>query len=339
MKRLFVISIFLCASMMLPFKASGAGLCCQLSSGVQETLLGVASPGEKKLSLQFTYSFTLMDKIKKGTDEKSVEYVMDEGKYMSIPTRMEMTKYTMTAAYGFSPEFTAFVSVPYIRNTMDMKKLMDMGMGMEWMEHAMTPVEDIGDITVMGLYRIYTNRDIRPTDALTVGVGLKTPAGSYTEKTSSGKYVHAHMQPGTGSWDPIISLIYVKMANPFLLQADATYQITTRNSEGYEFGDSLSTGITGKYAVTPKFNLTAGLTYLHINRASDRDGNYTDMDSLMDDPENTGGDSIWFSPGIEVLPLKGGSVDLKAQFPLWERVNGIQLVSNYRILIGVSYSF
>lgn len=339
MKRRIRFLLFICVFVTLPYSVFAAGLCCQLSSGVQESLLGVASPEAQKLSLQLTYSFTLMDRLKEGSTKKSVEDVMDAGKYMSIPTRMEMTKYTLTAAYGFSPSFSAFVTIPYIRNTMDMQMFMDMGMGMEWMKHAMEPVDGSGDITAMGLYRIYTDRDIRPTDVLTIGVGLKTPTGSSTEKTSSGKFVHAHMQPGTGSWDPLLSFVYTKMMNPFLLQGDLTYQITTRNSNGYEFGDSLTANLSGKYAVTSYFNVTGGLTYLHLNRATDRDGKYTDLKSLMDDPANTGGDSIWFSPGIQALPSKNSLIDLKVQFPLWERVNGVQMVSSYRILLGVSYGF
>lgn len=338
MKR-FLMIIFTSIFIMLPYKAFAAGLCCQLSSGVQESVSGVVSPEAQKLSLQLVYSYTLMDELREGSSERSVEEVKNEGRYMSIPTKMEMTKYTLTAGYGFSPKFKAFISVPYVRNTMDMQFFMDMGMGMEWMEHEMEPVEGIGDITVMGLYRLYTNAEIRPTDTLTLGLGIKTPTGSYTEKTKSGKFVHAHMQPGTGSWDPLISLIYAKMLNPILLQADATYQFTTRNDKGYKFGDSIAANLSGKYAVSPQFNVKAGLTYLHLNKSNDRDGNYTNLTSLMDDPANTGGDSVWFSPGIEVLPLKNGIIDLKVQFPIWENVNGVQLVSSYRIILGLFYSF
>jgi hypothetical protein len=54
---------------------------------------------------------------------------------------------------------------------------------------------------------------------------------------------------------------------------------------------------------------------------------------------NTGGNSLWFSPGIQVLPVKNGMIDLKVQVPVWERVNGTQLVSSYRVLAGISYGF
>src|SRR3989337_230297 len=107
MRRIIPMLLLIFVAVRFPCVASGAGLCCQLSSGVQESILGVASPETRKISLQLTYSFTLMDKLREGSTEKSVEDIMGDGKYMSIPTRMEMTKYTLTAAYGFSPRFSA----------------------------------------------------------------------------------------------------------------------------------------------------------------------------------------------------------------------------------------
>lgn len=339
MKRLVIILLFLLVGGI--GNALAAGSCCQLPGGVQESILGVLSPEPRRLSLQFTYSFTLMDRLKEGSSRSSLRDVINEGRFLTVPTRMEMTLYTLTAAYGFSPRFSAFVSIPYVRNTMDMATVIDMGpdMGIEVMKDSMDPVKGIGDVTVMGLYRLYTDDEARPYDAFTVGIGVKTPTGSSTEKSESGRFVHAHMQPGTGSWDPLISLIYTKTVNPFLFQADAAYQISTRNSEGYKFGDSFSANLLGKYAATRHLNISGGVTYLHLNRASDKEGKFTDLTSLLDDPANTGGDSIWVSPGIQLLPIRDCVIDIRAQFPVWQRVNGIQLVSSYRILLGLSYSF
>jgi hypothetical protein len=194
----------------------------------------------------------------------------------------------------------------------------------------------------MGLYRLHTNRELRPTDVLTLGLGVKTPTGSFTEKSQDGSFVHAHMQPGTGSWDPLFSVIYTSMIGQFLLQTDATYQFTTRNRQGYEFGDSLAVNLIGKYALIKELNMGAGLTYLRVGRAQDNHARYYDPltdSSLMDDPANTGGQSIWVSPSLQVFPVQNLSIDAKLQFPLWEQVNGIQLVSRYRFLAGISFNF
>ncbi len=314
-----------------------AGLCCQLSSGVQESLSGVAAPASEEVSVQFTYSFTRMDKLKQGASAKSLDEASTSTSYTSLPVSMDMIKYTFTAGYGFSPRFKGFVSMPYLRNTMDMT--MSNGVGLGWMDMTMEPISAPGDATIMGLYRMYTDREIRPNKALTAGIGVKTATGSSTETTSSGKYVHAHMQPGTGSWDPLFSLLYTQMVDPFLMQADMTHQFSTRNHQGYEFGDSTAVNLGATYAMVPEFNVSAGLTYLHVGRANDRDGNYTNLSSLMDDPANTGGDSLWLSPGIQAIPVKNAVVDMKVQFPVWEDVNGIQLVTRYRLVIGMAYRF
>jgi hypothetical protein len=54
-------------------RAEAAGLCCQLSSGVQESLSGVAAPGADELSLQFNYSFSRMDEFKEGHASRSLD--------------------------------------------------------------------------------------------------------------------------------------------------------------------------------------------------------------------------------------------------------------------------
>ena len=341
MKRLSMLLFILAINTLLPRHALSAGLCCQISSGVQESFLGVASPEAGKFSLQTSYGFTMMDKLKEGSQEKSLQEVMDEKKYTTIPTEMAMSRYTLTAAFGLTPNFSAFVSMPYVRNTMEMVTVTDMGgLGVKVTGHeTMTPVQGQGDVTLMGMYRIFNRREGQSTDSVSLGLGVKTPTGSATRKSASGNNIHAHMQPGTGSWDPIVSLLYTKGINPFLLQANATYQLSTRNQDGYDSGSSFMTDFSGKYTIAQPFNIVAGLTYFHLNQASDRDGNYTNPTSLLDDTENTGGDSLWFSPGIQVLPIKNGSIDLKVQFPLWEHVNGVQLVSSYRILAGISYTF
>ncbi|MBF0344481.1 MAG: transporter [Nitrospirae bacterium] len=339
MRRYFVMFLLVLMGYTVSQEAYASGLCCQLSTGVQESLLGVASPKTEEFSFQLTYSFTLMDKFKEGGSDRTLSDLQNKGTYTLLPNHMEMIKETLTTAYGFTPNFTAFISIPHVKNTMNMTMGMGMGTAKQWSEQPMEPVENIGDITAMGLYRIYTNDDKLPTDTITLGAGIKTPTGNYTERGSSGRFIHAHMQTGTGSWDPIFSLMYARMMSPFLIQADVTYQLSNRNPEGYKFGDSLSLNALGKFAISSDFNLTSSLTYLHLNKADDKDGKYTNLKSLMDDPANTGGDSIWFSPGVQALPTKDSMIDIKVQIPVWERVNGTQLVSRYRILLGLSYNF
>ena len=88
---------------MLPVTSFAAGLCCQLSSGVQESMSGVAAPSTDQFSLQFTYSLTRMDKLKQGSETRSLDQAAATTPYTSLPVTMDMVKYTTTIGYGFSP--------------------------------------------------------------------------------------------------------------------------------------------------------------------------------------------------------------------------------------------
>ncbi|MDA8085760.1 MAG: transporter [Nitrospiraceae bacterium] len=341
--RFFAFSFSISLLLVLHFFSSdalGAGLCCQLAGGVEENINGAYAPGAHDLTAALEWSFSDMDRLMEGAHKTTPSDVAAQGIYKTIPTHMEMTRYTLTLAYGVTPKLKVVASVPYVRNTMDMDMVMMDGMGMPMLQGmSMEPVSGLGDVTLMTLYRLWTNRRIRPGDALTLGIGVKTPTGSYTEKTSSGRFVHAHMQPGTGSWDPLVSLAYTTLKNPWLLGADFTYEVATRNSEGYKFGDTLTADLSAKYGLLPFMNLSGQLTYLHCGHATDDMGRYTNLTSVFDDPANTGEDSLWVAPGLEFVPVYNAGLTFRAQLPLWQRVNGIQLVSTSRLVTAVYYVF
>lgn len=336
MKKDIWLSVCALLALFIPNSALAAALCCQISSSVQERFSGSAMPNEGELSVQLGYSFTRMDEFREGDTERSLDYVKANSGYTSLPVGMDMVKYTFTAGYGISEDSKIFISVPYIRNTMDMTMYM---MGM-WQDHTMEPVSGLGDISIMWVKRIYADSLPRPSSTLSVGIGIKTPSGSFTETNASGtKFIHAHMQPGTGSWDPLASLIYARAFGGLELQIDAAYQLTTENRNGYEFGDSSTVSVSGKYDVGAGTGLLAGITYLHVGKARDKEGRYTTLTSLMDDPKNTGSDSLWFSPGIQFAPREDTSLSLKFQTPVWIDANGIQLVTRYQFVAAMSYRF
>src|SRR5574337_1615858 len=97
MKHRFLKIIIAGFFILLPYTSYAAGLCCQLSSGVQESLSGVAAPGAEEFSLQFNYSFSRMNKFREGGAERSLDYVKDVffPRYTSFPIDMDMIKYTM----------------------------------------------------------------------------------------------------------------------------------------------------------------------------------------------------------------------------------------------------
>jgi hypothetical protein len=316
--------------------AHASSLCCQSAGSEQSGTQGAGAKDGGNFSLGLGYSYTLMDEYRQSSEKVSIRDIRERTDYTVIPTKMGMTKYTLSAGAKVHSDFWATVAVPYVRNTMSMS--LSLGPGLGWEEVDMDPVEGLGDVALRGSWRLppaegYAGGSLR------VGLGVKTPTGSYRKKGSSGRFIHAHMQPGSGSWDPLAFISYERAAEPFSLSASAAYQYATRNPEGYRFGSIATASAQGKYFPLRWLGVAGGLTYLHVGRASDRDGKYTNPDSLIDDTANTGGDSLWVSVGPEIVAWNKANLSLAYQFPAWERVNGIQLVSRYSIVAALSANF
>lgn len=339
MKRI-LLTFFVLTFSTFSFQTFAGSLCCQVSSNIQESI-GVATAADTgKFSIQLNYSFTHMEDFWDGSKKRGLSEILElrdlsdpmKTRYSSLPVEMDMKKYTLTIGYGISPKISTLIAIPYIKNTMDMR-MNRMRMPEMWMDHKMGPVEDLGDITLMIFYRL--------THALSAGIGIKSPTGEYKKETTAGTYVHAVMQPGTGSWDPIFSLRYRKAFSPLFIQADGTYQLTTENPKGYEFGDSLSLNLSGNYSVISWANFIGALNFLHTQRSDDRENRYrgNDPTRLIDYTGNTGLSTLWLSPGIQLTPFKNSIFELKFQYPIWWDVNGIQQVADYRVVTGLSYNF
>ena len=188
---------------------------------------------------------------------------------------------------------------------------------------------------------LYTDAPVRPTKRLTLGLGLKTPTGAVSERSASGTLIHAMMQPGSGSWDPVIMLNYMRGYYPLVVQANLFYQMTTEGRGGYEFGDQLTADLITRYQVHDYVNLGLDLNGIYAGKDTDHDGRYSaPATSMADDTSNTGLVSVLLSPVVQVkLPKSGGSAELKVQLPVYQRVNGEQLVLDYRAIGRLSWTF
>jgi len=344
--RTLVLAAVLLAA--VPSYAFAGGFCCQLRTGVQETL-GGAPTGKGGVNIGVDYTYARMYTVYEGDSRTGFSELLRDPRFMKpmgiVPEEMDMQRITLNAGYTVTDDIRLFLSVPWVINDMSMKMyMMPMGpvpMPAKWVHMEMDEVSGLGDITLFGLYRVWQDRKVMPLKALSAGVGLKFPTGSWTE-SQDGNRVHAHMQPGTGSWDPILKLTYVQMiSSEFLLNADVTYQFTTENSLGYEFGDTLSANAGLSYNLIDPLNVSVGTEYFHSDQADDRQNNYNGRVSkrMPDYTGYTGEDSIWLSAGAQFLPFDGASIDLDFSYPVYYYVGGIQQATDYKINIGVSYGF
>ncbi|WKZ18167.1 MAG: transporter [Candidatus Jettenia sp. CY-1] len=327
------------------------GECCLSGSLSEATISGITLAPNFGISLQ--YEYTNMKTIRDGTNSISHNDVLEkkaeewpmmpmDTKSFSIPTRMIMQKYTLLGVYSFTEKFQFLATVPYVKNDMNMRSITRNPMGMDMiMDMEMDTVEGLGDVTLMGLYTLYTDAPVLPTKKLTLGLGVKTPTGENDEKTDSGKLVHAVMQPGTGSWDPLLFVNYVRAFYPWVFQVNFLYQLTTEGDEGYEFGDKVSLDFVTRYQVTSYLSPGFELNGFYGAKDIDHDDKFSRPEtSLLDNTDNTGLVSLSVTPSLQIrIPKTGGSLDLKFQKPIYQNVRGIQQVVDWRAIASVVWAF
>lgn len=340
MRRLFAAVLFFTFILLPGRDAHALGEC-----GISCCIAGATTSGvtlAENFGVSLVYEYAFMETIRNGTDEVSPDEAIAANQVMgqsySVPTEMKMQKLSLVGVLPVNERLQLLASVPYVINDMDMRSRSGMGMIMDM---SMEQISGLGDITLMGLYTLYTDAPVRPGHRLTVGLGVKAPTGKTDERKANGNLVHAMMQPGSGSWDPLFLVNYTRGLYPFVLQANLFYQLTTEGFNGYEFGDKFSYDLVAKYQATDYVNIGVEVNGIHAEKDKDHDGRYSNpVNSMIDNPDFTGLDSIFVSPSVQVkIPNSGGSAEFKYQVPVYQDVNGFQQVVDWRALATVVWVF
>lgn len=340
MRRLFAALFFFALALFSGRDAHALGECGLSCCIAGATASGVTLAENFGVSLVYEYAF--METIRKGTDSVSPDQAIAANQTMgnsySVPTEMKMQKISLVGVLPVNERFQLLASVPYVLNDMDMRSRSAMGMVMDM---SMEQVSGLGDITLIGLYTLYADAPVRPGHRLMVGLGVKAPTGRTDERKPNGSLVHAMMQPGSGSWDPLFLVNYTRGLYPLVLQANLFYQLTTEGFNGYEFGDKFSADFSAKYQATNYVNVGVEVNAIHAEKDDDHENKYSHpATSMADNPDFTGLDSVFISPVVQVkIPDSGGSAEFKYQIPVYQDVNGFQQVVDWRALATLVWVF
>jgi hypothetical protein len=173
-----------------------------------------------------------------------------------------------------------------------------------------------------------------------IGLGLKTPTGKQSPAlTAEGEPIEASARIGTGSWDFLANLgadwsfhAPGKGSDGRMpLRLTITGRANGRGLENFRHGAEAQLHLATEYPLATR--VAALLQTNYRARAKDDVGN-----DAEEDAGNTGGVAVYATPGIRVDAVPGFSIYGMAQFPLYERVNGIQVVARTNLLVGISRS-
>ncbi|HEY3156245.1 MAG TPA: hypothetical protein VGK76_06405 [Candidatus Eisenbacteria bacterium] len=167
--------------------------------------------------------------------------------------------------------------------------------------------------------------------------GFKAPTGVRHVEEFNGEEPEPPARPGNGAWGAIAGVgarwsLTTKMpggaygAVPVRLSLMG--RANGRGTERYRVGSELQSNLGLGYPVTRSLELLLSGDFRV--RAKDDAG---DTDA---DPGHTGGTWAFVSPGIRVNVMGKTAFYGVVQLPVYQRVNGINLVSDFNLYLGVS---
>ena len=187
----------------------------------------------------------------------------------------------------------------------------------------------VGDVRLLGRYQY--NSDTSSAAHYGVQFGVKLPSGDFHVANSEGVIAERSLQPGTGSVDAIFGGYYAYRAdhNAPTWFAQTLFQRAIWPRDNFKPGDQLSLtgGITFPYTDTVSllFQLN-GLIKQHDTGANA-------------EPDLSGGRYLHASPGLSYAFTRGTQLYGFLQLPVYQHVNGTQLVSDGSLVVGLATKF
>lgn len=310
-----------------PGAASCGAATCFL---VTHTAEGVETAGAFQVDLSYRY----VDQTRKlnGSDETSEVLVpkiaFDEGliepdHHREISTRNTLVQ--LDLAYGVTSRVSIFGLLPLLADK-NHEHFDDAGTPDEHFTNA-DGTRGFGDVALGARYAFL----VKANDLLIGSAAVKLPTGAYKLLDGEGAINEPSLQPGTGSYDGLLSLYYARHEFPSALEwfVSGSGRFNRENSLDYRIGDEL--------VGTGGVSYTAGQRWVFSVQANAR---HVGRDEYLGmGVPSTGYDSMSLSPGARFRT--GDRLELYAyvQLPFYQNVNEAQLAPRAGFVIGITKSF
>ena len=160
--------------------------------------------------------------------------------------------------------------------------------------------------------------------------GLKLPTGSHSVANAEGTVAERSLQPGSGTTDLVLggsARIVLGFADALNLQLSWTQALA--EADGYKPGRRLDLSAGWAHAMSPNWSLLLQANLTQRGRDS----------GAQAEPEVSGGTTLNLSPGASLSLGAGDLVYGFVQLPVYQKVNGIQLVPDASLALGWTHSF
>jgi hypothetical protein len=192
----------------------------------------------------------------------------------------------------------------------------------------------LGDMRVVGRYQFApTTTDPQATRVGFAGVtgGLKLPTGRTTVANGEGEVAERTLQPGTGTTDALLGAYYREALGSVDASwfAQVNLQFPLDSYHAFRPGRQVLIDVGARWDATDKLGLMLQLNALWKARDS----------GAQAEPDDSGSRTVSLSPGFTYALTPTFQVYAFVQVPVYQHVNGVQLVADRSYAVGVSAQF
>lgn len=181
----------------------------------------------------------------------------------------------------------------------------------------------VGDVRALGHYQ--------GVHGIGVLAGLKLPTGSFTVKNDEGELAERTLQPGSGTTDVLFGVFYqqkdIRASHRWFAQALWQEALNTRDD--FKSGRTVHLDGGVQYAASPRWALLAQANA--VIKASDSGDEA--------EPEDAGSEMLYLTPGISFSLTPAIQLYAFFQQPIYQKVNGVQLVADSSAVLGIKTHF
>ena len=311
---------FVIAAVLAQAPAPGARASC----GSESCPLDKASLWDKsQLSFELTEQYIDQDQPRIGTSDALVGAIPSHEDEVRTVNRIT----TAHAAYRPNGVWAFSAALPFVNRTHE--HIHD---PLGTPEYQRWTYANVGDLETLAVRRFGAGPNARRTYFMSAG--FKAPTGVTEVEEVDGDQPEPSARPGTGSWDVLAGLGAEWMVRGPSLAGDMPFRVGVsgrwngRGTENYQVGAELTAHVGTELPLSH-----AASVLLQTNLRIKAKDDVGDSDS---EAGNTGGTAVYLSPGLKFSFGRQLSLYGLVQFPVYQRVNGIQIVSDSNLYFGVS---
>jgi len=291
----------------------------------------VHDKGEWMLSYRFGYMH--MDGNRDGSSSVSNQDVFND--FAVAPTEMPMKMHMLGAMYGVTDQLTLSVMGGFADREMDHVRRMD--------SSTFTMENDgITDTSVNALYEFYNDG----THRFQFNAGISLPTGSIDDRKPNGGIFCYPMQMGAGTYDFLPGISYSGHQDMWSWGGQANSVIRLgENDRDYTLGNRYQLTAWGARQLSEMFSLSLRLDGQAWENIDGRDRELLGPNFMAPplDPDRQAGERLDALVGLNfIVPegsLKGNRLAAEFGMPVYERLDGPRLETDYRFTLGWQYAF